>query len=89
WIVPIFSLVLGIITDVLVIVWLEREISVGIQQRIGPEYADPLEILQALADGTKLHFKEDLRLSRGKGLNISCFTLTKNFSKLNKYILIA
>ncbi|CAF1908459.1 unnamed protein product [Brassica napus] len=66
WIfVPIFSLVLGIITGILVIVWLEREISAGIQQRIGPEYAGPLGILQALADGTKLLFKEDLRPSRG------------------------
>jgi NADH:ubiquinone oxidoreductase subunit H len=66
WIfVPIFSLVLGIITGVLVIVWLEREISAGIQQRIGPEYAGPLGILQALADGTKLLFKENLRPSRG------------------------
>nr|YP_010590297.1 NADH dehydrogenase subunit 1 [Cuphonotus andraeanus]WAB49388.1 NADH dehydrogenase subunit 1 [Cuphonotus andraeanus] len=63
--VPIFSLVLGIITGVLVIVWLEREISAGIQQRIGPEYAGPLGILQALADGTKLLFKENLRPSRG------------------------
>nr|VDD65479.1 unnamed protein product [Brassica oleracea] len=41
------------------------EISAGIQQRIGPEYAGPLGILQALADGTKLLFKEDLRPSRG------------------------
>nr|QKK52438.1 NADH dehydrogenase subunit 1 [Shehbazia tibetica] len=66
WIfVPIFSLILGIITGVLVIVWLEREISAGIQQRLGPEYAGPLGILQALADGTKLLFKEDLRPSRG------------------------
>uniref|UniRef100_UPI0030026ECA NADH-plastoquinone oxidoreductase subunit 1 n=1 Tax=Megacarpaea megalocarpa TaxID=537173 RepID=UPI0030026ECA len=66
WIfVPIFSLVLVILTGVLVIVWLEREISAGIQQRIGPEYAGPLGILQALADGTKLLFKEDLRPSRG------------------------
>nr|YP_009920502.1 NADH-plastoquinone oxidoreductase subunit 1 [Crateva unilocularis]QMQ99659.1 NADH-plastoquinone oxidoreductase subunit 1 [Crateva unilocularis] len=63
--VPIFFLVLGIITGVLVIVWLEREISAGIQQRIGPEYAGPLGILQALADGTKLLFKENLRPSRG------------------------
>nr|YP_010176009.1 NdhA [Oldenlandia diffusa]QSM35103.1 NdhA [Oldenlandia diffusa] len=66
WIlVPIFGLVLGIIIGVLVIVWLEREISAGIQQRIGPEYAGPLGILQALADGVKLLFKENLLPSRG------------------------
>nr|YP_010187011.1 NADH-plastoquinone oxidoreductase subunit 1 [Dasymalla teckiana]QVL24618.1 NADH-plastoquinone oxidoreductase subunit 1 [Dasymalla teckiana] len=63
--VPIFILVLGITLGVLVIVWLEREISAGIQQRIGPEYTGPLGILQALADGTKLLFKENLLPSRG------------------------
>nr|WET25763.1 NADH dehydrogenase subunit 1 [Leonurus japonicus] len=63
--IPIFSLVLGITLGVLVIVWLEREISAGIQQRIGPEYAGPFGILQALADGTKLLFKENILPSRG------------------------
>nr|YP_010883877.1 NADH dehydrogenase subunit 1 [Helleborus foetidus]WIW41403.1 NADH dehydrogenase subunit 1 [Helleborus foetidus] len=70
--VPIFTLVLGIIIGVLVIVWLERQISAGVQQRIGPEYAGPLGILQALADGTKLLFKEDLLPSRG---DISLFSI--------------
>nr|YP_009461002.1 NADH dehydrogenase subunit 1 [Galium mollugo]AUT82221.1 NADH dehydrogenase subunit 1 [Galium mollugo] len=66
WIlIPILGLVLGITIGVLVIVWLEREISAGIQQRIGPEYAGPLGILQALADGVKLLFKENLLPSRG------------------------
>nr|YP_010724237.1 NADH dehydrogenase subunit A [Moraea polystachya]WDW31364.1 NADH dehydrogenase subunit A [Moraea polystachya] len=66
WIlVPILTLILGVTIGVLVIVWLEREISAAIQQRIGPEYAGPLGILQALADGTKLLFKEDLLPSRG------------------------
>nr|YP_009942406.1 NADH-plastoquinone oxidoreductase subunit 1 [Tropaeolum pentaphyllum]QOC71575.1 NADH-plastoquinone oxidoreductase subunit 1 [Tropaeolum pentaphyllum] len=66
WIlVPILTPVLAITTGVLVIVWLEREISAGIQQRIGPEYAGPLGILQALADGTKLLFKENILPSRG------------------------
>nr|YP_009860043.1 NADH dehydrogenase subunit A [Oxalis corymbosa]QKK36627.1 NADH dehydrogenase subunit A [Oxalis corymbosa] len=63
--VPIFTPLLGITIAILVIVWLEREISAGIQQRIGPEYAGPLGILQALADGTKLLFKENLFPSRG------------------------
>ena len=63
--VPILTLVLGITIGVLVIVWLEREISAGLQQRIGPEYAGPLGVLQALADGTKLIFKENILPSRG------------------------
>nr|YP_009698165.1 NdhA [Alangium kurzii]QEJ85184.1 NdhA [Alangium kurzii]WKV25732.1 NADH-plastoquinone oxidoreductase subunit 1 [Alangium kurzii] len=63
--VPILTPVLGITISVLVIVWLERQISAGIQQRIGPEYAGPLGILQALADGIKLLFKENLLPSRG------------------------
>nr|WBR65928.1 NADH-plastoquinone oxidoreductase subunit 1 [Beesia calthifolia]WEG38762.1 NADH-plastoquinone oxidoreductase subunit 1 [Beesia calthifolia]WEG39424.1 NADH-plastoquinone oxidoreductase subunit 1 [Beesia calthifolia] len=70
--VPIFTPVLGIIIGVLVIVWLERQISAGVQQRIGPEYAGPLGILQALADGTKLLLKEDLLPSRG---DISLFSI--------------
>nr|YP_010332154.1 NADH-plastoquinone oxidoreductase subunit 1 [Oreocnide frutescens]UNY39569.1 NADH-plastoquinone oxidoreductase subunit 1 [Oreocnide frutescens] len=66
WIlIPIFTPVLGITMGVLVIVWLEREISAGLQQRIGPEYAGPLGVLQALADGAKLLFKENLFPSRG------------------------
>nr|AKZ31234.1 NADH dehydrogenase subunit 1 [Scaevola porocarya] len=63
--IPILTSVLGITMGILVIVWLEREISAGIQQRIGPEYAGPLGILQALADGIKLLFKENLLPSRG------------------------
>lgn len=52
--VRIFTPVLGITIGVLVIIWLEREIFVGIQQSIGPKYVGPLGIFQALADGTKL-----------------------------------
>nr|YP_010349559.1 NADH dehydrogenase subunit A [Carallia diplopetala]UNW51340.1 NADH dehydrogenase subunit A [Carallia diplopetala] len=63
--VSILTLILGVVIGILVIVWLEREISAGIQQRIGPEYAGPLGVLQALADGTKLLFKENLFPSRG------------------------
>nr|UDY69088.1 NADH dehydrogenase subunit 1 [Melicope micrococca] len=69
---PILTPVVAITIGVLVIVWLEREISAGIQQRIGPEYASPLGILQALADGTKLLFKENLLPSRG---NSSLFSI--------------
>nr|YP_010253623.1 NADH-plastoquinone oxidoreductase subunit 1 [Phaseolus lunatus]QTZ17901.1 NADH-plastoquinone oxidoreductase subunit 1 [Phaseolus lunatus] len=63
--VPLFIFIVGITISVLAIVWLEREISAGIQQRIGPEYTGPFGVLQALADGTKLLFKENLIPSRG------------------------
>nr|YP_009113782.1 NADH-plastoquinone oxidoreductase subunit 1 [Zamia furfuracea]AFR45429.1 NADH-plastoquinone oxidoreductase subunit 1 [Zamia furfuracea]BAR93347.1 NADH-plastoquinone oxidoreductase subunit 1 [Zamia furfuracea]BDI62804.1 NADH-plastoquinone oxidoreductase subunit 1 [Zamia furfuracea] len=66
WIrIYILTPILGVAIGLLVIVWLERKISAGIQQRIGPEYAGPLGILQALADGIKLLLKEDVIPSRG------------------------
>lgn len=61
WIlISISGLIVGVTIGVLVIVWLERKISAGIQQRIGPEYAGPLGIIQSLADGIKLLLKEDI-----------------------------
>jgi NADH-quinone oxidoreductase subunit H len=41
-------------------VWFERKIVAGMQNRIGPNKAGPKGLLQTLADGTKLFFKEDL-----------------------------
>lgn len=63
--VPILIPLFGITIGIFIIVWLERKISAGVQQRMGPEYAGPFGMLQALADGTKLLLKEDLLPSRG------------------------
>lgn len=57
---PILLVIIAAVTGLLVIVWLERKISAAAQQRIGPEYAGPLGVLQPLADGLKLIFKEDI-----------------------------
>nr|QWW93241.1 NADH-plastoquinone oxidoreductase subunit 1 [Lunularia cruciata] len=66
WIIfSILILMLGVTIGVLVLVWLERKISAAIQQRIGPEYAGPLGIIQALADGIKLFLKEDIVPAQG------------------------
>nr|YP_009057899.1 subunit 1 of NADH-plastoquinone oxidoreductase [Nephroselmis astigmatica]AID67675.1 subunit 1 of NADH-plastoquinone oxidoreductase [Nephroselmis astigmatica] len=62
---PILSVVLLATFGVLVIVWLERKISAGVQQRIGPEYAGPFGFLQSLADGLKLIFKQDIIPAKG------------------------
>jgi NADH-quinone oxidoreductase subunit H len=41
-------------------VWFERKVISDMQNRIGPNRAGPWGILQTLADGIKLFFKEDL-----------------------------
>jgi NADH-quinone oxidoreductase subunit H len=41
-------------------VWFERKAIAGMQNRVGPNKAGPWGLLQTLADGTKLFFKEDL-----------------------------
>ena len=41
-------------------VWLERKASADFQVRIGPNVVGPYGLLQSLADGLKLAFKEDL-----------------------------
>jgi NAD(P)H-quinone oxidoreductase subunit 1 len=57
---PMLLMIIGATVGVLVVVWLERKISAAAQQRIGPEYAGPLGVLQPVADGIKLVFKEDV-----------------------------
>nr|YP_002048977.1 NADH dehydrogenase subunit H [Paulinella chromatophora]ACB42767.1 NADH dehydrogenase subunit H [Paulinella chromatophora] len=57
---PMLLVLVTAVVGVLVTVWLERKISAAVQQRIGPEYAGALGVLQPLADGLKLLFKEDV-----------------------------
>ena len=49
----------GLVATMLM-VWFERKVISGMQNRIGPNKAGPFGILQTLADGIKLFFKEDL-----------------------------
>ena len=51
--------VVGLVATMLM-VWFERKVIAGMQNRIGPNKTGPFGLLQTLADGTKLFMKEDL-----------------------------
>jgi NADH-quinone oxidoreductase subunit H len=49
-----------LMVSVMLMIWFERKVISDMQNRIGPNRAGPFGILQTLADGIKLFFKEDL-----------------------------
>lgn len=49
-----------LLVAVMLMVWFERKVVGRLQNRIGPNVAGPFGLLQTLADGTKLFFKEDI-----------------------------
>jgi NADH-quinone oxidoreductase subunit H len=49
-----------LLTATALMIWFERKVISDMQSRIGPNRAGPWGLLQTLADGTKLIFKEDL-----------------------------
>ena len=49
-----------LLVSVMLMVWFERKVVSRLQNRIGPNVAGPFGLLQTLADGTKLFFKEDI-----------------------------
>jgi NADH-quinone oxidoreductase subunit H len=50
-----------VMVGVIFMIWFERKLIADMQNRIGPNRAGPFGLLQTLADGIKLIFKEDLR----------------------------
>ena len=49
-----------LLVSVLFMVWFERKVISDMQNRVGPDKAGKWGVLQSLADGIKLFFKEDL-----------------------------
>ncbi len=49
-----------LLVAVMLMVWFERKVVSRLQNRIGPNVAGPFGLLQTLADGIKLFFKEDI-----------------------------
>jgi NADH-quinone oxidoreductase subunit H len=49
-----------LLVSVMLMIWFERKVISDMQNRIGPNRAGPFGILQTLADGIKLFFKEHL-----------------------------
>jgi NADH-quinone oxidoreductase subunit H len=57
-----------VIVGVILMIWFERKVIADMQYRVGPNQAGPWGLLQTLADGIKLIFKEDLRPDRADPL---------------------
>jgi NADH-quinone oxidoreductase subunit H len=59
-VVRVLAAFLVLLVATAMMIWFERKVISDMQSRIGPNRAGPWGLLQTLADGTKLIFKEDL-----------------------------
>jgi len=70
WVTIVFVVIKTVVTfavvlvSVLFMVWYERKVISYMQNRVGPQEAGPFGLLQSLADGVKLFFKEALMPER-------------------------
>ena len=67
-------------------IWFERKLISDMQHRIGPNVAGPFGLLQALADGIKFFFKEDLRPANADPL---VFRLAPYISAVTAFVAFA
>ncbi|HET7519596.1 MAG TPA: NADH-quinone oxidoreductase subunit H, partial [Actinomycetes bacterium] len=61
--VKVVGVFAALMVTVLITIWIERRVVAFMQTRVGPNRVGPFGILQSLADGIKLFFKEDVRPS--------------------------
>ena len=50
-----------VLVGVILMIWFERKVLADMQNRVGPARAGKWGLLQTLADGIKLIFKEDVK----------------------------
>jgi len=75
-----------LLISVLLMIWFERKLVSDMQNRIGPDRAGPWGILQTLADGVKLFFKEDLR---PREADIGVFKLAPYLSLIPAFLIFS
>ena len=56
----VFVVFAFLMVAVMMVIWFERKVISDMQSRVGPDRAGPWGMLQTIADGIKLFFKEDL-----------------------------
>ena len=64
WVVDVIKVLVAfgvLLVSVMLMIWFERKLISDMQSRIGPNRAGPWGLLQTMADGVKLFFKEDLQ----------------------------
>jgi NADH-quinone oxidoreductase subunit H len=59
--VKVVVIFVALLVATILVIWFERKVIADMQARIGPNRWGPFGLLQTLADGIKLFFKEDFR----------------------------
>ena len=75
-----------LLIGVMAMVWFERKLIADMQNRIGPNRAGPWGLLQTLADGIKLFFKED---SKPDSADLTVFKLAPYLSLVPAFLTFA